>query len=96
MHCVRLQGRILKRGLDILEIGGRLVYSTCTFNPIEDEAVLASVLANYEGTRVHFAVILQLLISIVDVQPWFNFCHHRMLDMIYMYMYMYSHVYTCT
>ena len=24
--------------------GGRLVYSTCTFNPIEDEAVVAEVL----------------------------------------------------
>lgn len=23
--------------------GGRLVYSTCTFNPIEDEAVVAEV-----------------------------------------------------
>ena len=58
--CVRLQGRILKRGLDILEIGGRLVYSTCTFNPIEDEAVLASVLSNYEGTRAHLSVFMQL------------------------------------
>ena len=27
----------------MLKIGGRLVYSTCTFNPIEDEAVVAEV-----------------------------------------------------
>ena len=50
MFCFsRLQSRILKRGLDILEVGGRLVYSTCSFNPIEDEAVLANVLSTYEG-----------------------------------------------
>ena len=49
MWFSRLQSRILKRGLDILEVGGRLVYSTCSFNPIEDEAVLANVLSTYEG-----------------------------------------------
>lgn len=26
-----------------IQVGGRLVYSTCTFNPIEDEAVVAEV-----------------------------------------------------
>jgi 16S rRNA C967 or C1407 C5-methylase (RsmB/RsmF family) len=27
----------------MLKIGGRMVYSTCTFNPVEDEAVVAEV-----------------------------------------------------
>lgn len=26
-----------------MQVGGRLIYSTCTFNPIEDEAVVAEV-----------------------------------------------------
>jgi len=39
-----IQYRIAKRGLEMLEIGGRMVYSTCSFNPIEDEAVLARIL----------------------------------------------------
>ena len=32
--------RILKRGMELLEVGGRLVYSTCSLNPVEDEAVV--------------------------------------------------------
>ena len=35
-----VQYRILKRALELLEVGGRLVYSTCSLNPVEDEAVI--------------------------------------------------------
>merc|ERR1711970_710452 len=35
---------ILYRGLDLLKVGGRLVYSTCSLNPMEDEAVIAAAL----------------------------------------------------
>lgn len=31
------------------QVGGRLVYSTCTFNPIEDEAVVAELLLRCKG-----------------------------------------------
>jgi len=40
---------ILCRGLEVLKIGGRLVYSTCSLNPMEDEAVVATALARYNG-----------------------------------------------
>jgi len=39
-----IQYRIAKRGLEMLAVGGRMVYSTCSFNPIEDEAVLCRLL----------------------------------------------------
>lgn len=38
------QAKCLKRGLQHLRPGGRLVYSTCSLNPIEDEAVVACAL----------------------------------------------------
>ena len=42
-----LQLEILERAFALLKKGGRLVYSTCTFNPIEDEAVVATALSRH-------------------------------------------------
>ncbi|KAF7990485.1 hypothetical protein HCN44_000290 [Aphidius gifuensis] len=39
-----IQFRIAKRGLEMLAIGGKMVYSTCSLNPIENEAVLHRIL----------------------------------------------------
>ena len=47
--CLRLQLRILNRGLEVLSPGGRLVYSTCSLNPVEDEAVIAGQLGLCRG-----------------------------------------------
>ena len=38
-----MQVRIALRACQMLKVGGRLVYSTCTFNPVEDEAVVQAV-----------------------------------------------------
>ncbi|XP_019861924.1 PREDICTED: tRNA (cytosine(34)-C(5))-methyltransferase-like [Amphimedon queenslandica] len=46
----RLQLRLLMRGLELLKPGGRLVYSTCSMNPIEDEAVIAGALKFCNGS----------------------------------------------
>eukprot|EP01062_Namystynia_karyoxenos_P039971 TRINITY_DN29124_c0_g1_i1.p1 TRINITY_DN29124_c0_g1~~TRINITY_DN29124_c0_g1_i1.p1 ORF type:complete len:926 (+),score=229.88 TRINITY_DN29124_c0_g1_i1:76-2778(+) len=48
LHSQQLQ--ILQRGLLMLRTGGRLVYSTCSFNPAEDEAVVSAALAAQGGT----------------------------------------------
>jgi len=42
--CAELQLEILSAAADMLKPGGRLVYSTCTFNPKENEEVLARFL----------------------------------------------------
>ncbi|KAJ1487880.1 S-adenosyl-L-methionine-dependent methyltransferase [Baffinella frigidus] len=39
------QAEILARALALLPPGGRVVYSTCSLNPVEDEAVVAHALA---------------------------------------------------
>ena len=44
-----LQIRILERGLQLLKVGGKISYSTCSLNPIEDEAVVASILKTFKG-----------------------------------------------
>ncbi len=48
---VRQQTGLLQRAWDVLEPGGELVYSTCTYAPEENEAVLAD-LVEREGARV--------------------------------------------
>lgn len=44
-----IQYRIAKRGAELLTVGGRLVYSTCSMNPIENEAVLHRLVKESEG-----------------------------------------------
>ncbi|KAK8188434.1 NOL1/NOP2/sun family protein [Phyllosticta capitalensis] len=43
------QQRILVRALQLLKVGGRVVYSTCSMNPIENEAVVASAIDRCGG-----------------------------------------------
>ena len=45
----RLQVKILVRGGELLKVGGRVVYSTCSLNPIENEAVVAEFLRRTDG-----------------------------------------------
>mmetsp|Transcript_16179 Transcript_16179/g.24267 ORF Transcript_16179/g.24267 Transcript_16179/m.24267 type:complete len:325 (-) Transcript_16179:99-1073(-) len=40
-----IQKKILQRAIRLVRVGGVVAYSTCSLNPIEDEAVVASVLS---------------------------------------------------
>ncbi|CAN0859746.1 RNA cytosine C(5)-methyltransferase NSUN2 [Linum grandiflorum] len=45
-----LQIQIAMRGLALLKVGGKMVYSTCSMNPIENEAVVAEILRKCGGS----------------------------------------------
>ena len=44
-----MQVRILVRALQMLKPGGRVIYSTCSMNPVENEAVVASAIDRCGG-----------------------------------------------
>ncbi|XP_077213231.1 uncharacterized protein LOC143848230 [Tasmannia lanceolata] len=46
----RLQVQIAMRGIELLKVGGRMIYSTCSMNPVENEAVVAEILRRGEGS----------------------------------------------
>ncbi|KAM3956824.1 tRNA (cytosine(34)-C(5))-methyltransferase Nsun2 [Aphomia sociella] len=60
-----IQYRVAKRGCELLTIGGRLVYSTCSFNPVENEAVVHRILQE-AGDSLH-------LVDVADMLPGLKF-----------------------
>ncbi|XP_059469465.1 tRNA (cytosine(34)-C(5))-methyltransferase [Neocloeon triangulifer] len=65
-----MQYRILKRGAEMLQVGGRLVYSTCTFNPVENEAVVARMLSESDGALTLAEINLPGLKSNPGLNKW--------------------------
>jgi hypothetical protein len=55
----QLQVQIATRGLALLKVGGMMTYSTCSFNPVEDEAVVHELVSKGNGA-----------IEIVDVSAY--------------------------
>lgn len=67
-----LQVRILDRACQMTKVGGRIVYSTCSMNPLEDEAVLATILSKYPGKvrLVDCSTALPQLTRLPGVSNW--------------------------
>ena len=59
--CARRQAEILSSGAQLLKPGGRLVYSTCTFAPEENELTIENFLAT------HPEFVLEEVVA-----PWFT------------------------
>lgn len=54
----KLQVRLLLRALQLVKKGGRAVYSTCSLDPIENEAVITSAIAQVGGPGAYRIVPL--------------------------------------
>ena len=51
-YYANIQKQIIKKALDLLTDGGKLVYSTCTFSPLEDEEIIEYALSICPNLKV--------------------------------------------
>lgn len=67
-----IQVNITMRACQLLKVGGRLVYSTCTFNPVEDEAVVAEIIRRTNGAMevVDVSSLLPELRRLPGLKKW--------------------------
>lgn len=72
LHSLQLQ--IALRGAAVLAVGGMMAYSTCTFNPVENEAVVAALLRASGGAleliNLHEHEALQHVKCRSGMQSW--------------------------
>jgi 16S rRNA C967 or C1407 C5-methylase (RsmB/RsmF family) len=55
-HLVRVQKGLLQQGLAVLRPGGTLVYSTCTYAPEENEAVVNEAVKEGEAELLPISI----------------------------------------
>ncbi|KAH8597121.1 S-adenosyl-L-methionine-dependent methyltransferase [Bisporella sp. PMI_857] len=63
------QVRILVRSLQMLKPGGRVVYSTCSMNPVENEAVVASAIERCGGLEKVALLPTQHMLPLLKRKP---------------------------
>ena len=52
--------RILVRAVEMLAIGGKVVYSTCSLNPVENEAVVSQLLLRAKGKKYNWGIFVHI------------------------------------
>jgi multisite-specific tRNA:(cytosine-C5)-methyltransferase len=52
-----LQLKILSRALELIKVGGVVCYSTCSLNPVEDEAVVAAAMLGLSKSSMKFELM---------------------------------------
>ena len=52
VYYANIQKSIISKALDLLKDGGQMVYSTCTFSPLEDEDIIEYALSIYPKLKV--------------------------------------------
>ena len=78
-----IQLAILQRGLELLEIGGKVVYSTCSLNPLEDEAVVAAAISKCGGAvEIVETDLPGTLFDIVPIRC--NLCSHEVHSLFFL------------
>ncbi|HET6568833.1 MAG TPA: RsmB/NOP family class I SAM-dependent RNA methyltransferase [Rhodothermales bacterium] len=65
-----VQKVILRRAVDLCKPGGRIVYSTCTYAPEENEAVVNAVLNESQGTLRLLPACIDGLVSSAGLEQW--------------------------
>jgi tRNA (cytosine34-C5)-methyltransferase len=72
INLQKLQIQIALRACHLLRIGGRLVYSTCSLNPVENEAVVAQIVHRTRGAMrlVDARSLLPSLVCAPGMTTW--------------------------
>ena len=64
-----VQSRILYRALQMLKVGGRVVYSTCSMHPVENEAVVSAAIGRAGGKDIINLVDCSRELSLLQRRP---------------------------
>ncbi|MBO7306413.1 MAG: rRNA cytosine-C5-methylase [Alistipes sp.] len=81
-QCAERQREILGQAYQTLRPGGTLIYSTCTFNPIEDEGVVEWLMSEYgseleAATDVEISEEWGIAVSRIGAFQCFHFYPHK-------------------
>jgi len=72
-----LQIQILMRGISLAKVGGLILYSTCSINPIEDEAVVNAVFSTAPEGSLELLNVHEMLPGLIGrqgLESWQVFC----------------------